>query len=157
MTPPDEAGPRTAPGGMSGGDGPLLRIITDQRVAFLIVGGLNTVIGFAWFTVFLYTVGTVLGYIAALICAWVASVLCAFVLYRRLVFHVTGNVLVDLLRFTTVYLVSLAINLVLLPLLVELGGLHPLLAQALIVIVTTIVSYVGHRYFSFRRGKETTA
>ena len=137
--------------GISGPPGPLLRLVRDHRIAFLIVGVANTVIGFLWFTLFLYTAGEVWGYMSALVLSHVAAVLCAFVLYRRFVFRVRGNTLRDLARFELVYLVALGVNAVLLPILVELGGLEPLLAQALIVFVTTLISYFGHRHFSFRR------
>lgn len=150
---------RDAIGGVSGPDGPLLRLIKDRRVAFLIVGGINTVVGFLWFAFFEFAVGQWLGdygYMVTLLMAHIAAVLCAFVLYRRFVFRVRGHVWLDLVRFESVYLVSLGINAVLLPLLVELAHLEPIVAQALIVFVTTIVSYVGHSKFSFRRKTSAT-
>jgi len=131
--------------------GPLLRLIGDRRIAFLVVGAANTLIGLLWFIAFDRTVGQVAGYMATLLCAYVMAILCAFVLYRRFVFRVTGNVLVDLVRFASVYLVGLGINAVLLPLFVEVGGFEPIAAQFVIVFVTTVVSYVGHSRFSFRR------
>lgn len=134
--------------------GPLLRLVSDRRVAFLIVGSINTVVGFGWFVFFQLTVGQWWGYMVTLCFAHVAAVLCAFVLYRRFVFRVQGNVLVDLARFESVYLVALAVNAVLLPLLVEIGGVEPIIGQALIVFVTTILSYVGHSRFSFRRAPQ---
>lgn len=140
---------------MRGEPGPLLRLFRDQRVAFLFVGGLNTLIGLFWFVVFDLTVGRAIGqygYFVTLICAYVVSILCAFVLYRRFVFRVHGHVVRDLLRFCLVYLTSLGISLVCLPLLVELVGLPPILAQVLITVVTTLVSWFGHRFVSFRRG-----
>ena len=152
MTPNSPSGEIPAPpAGMNGSPGFLLRVVKDYRVAFLMVGAVNTVVGFAWFALFQYTVGSVFGYMAALGCAHVASVLCAFVLYRRFVFRVRGHVWRDLARFEMVYLVALGINAILLPILVECGGLEPIIAQALIVFVTTMVSFVGHRNFSFRR------
>jgi putative flippase GtrA len=39
----------------------------------------------------------------------------------------------------------------LLAVLVEFAHMQPLLAQALIVFVTTLISFFGHRNFSFRR------
>ncbi len=138
---------------MSGPDGPLLRLIKDRRIAFVIVGVINTVVGFAWFALFDLSVGRLWGYMATLLFAHVASVLCAFILYRRFVFRVRGHVWVDLARFESVYLVALGINALLLPLLVELAGLQPIVAQAVIVFVTTLVSYIGHSRFSFRRKK----
>lgn len=144
---------RESIGGMTGPDGPLLRLIKDRRVAFLIVGVINTVVGFTWFAIFELTIGRLWGYMATLLFAHVASVLCAFILYRRFVFRVRGHVWLDLARFESIYLVSLGINAVLLPLLVEFAGLVPIVAQALIVFVTTLVSYIGHSRFSFRRKK----
>lgn len=140
-----------APGGMSGPSGPLLKLVKDRRIAFLMVGVTNTAIGFGLFVFFELTIGRMWGYMATLLFAHVTSVLCAFVLYRKLVFRVRGNVLVDLLRFESVYLVALGVNAVLLPLLVELTPLQPIFAQALIVFVTTLISYFGHSRFSFRR------
>lgn len=158
----DQATPHAAQdaiGGLSGPDGPLLRLVKDRRVAFLIVGAVNTVVGFLWFAFFEITVGRWLGeygYMVTLLLAHIAAVLCAFVLYRRFVFRVRGHVWLDLARFESVYLVSLGINAVLLPLLVEFAHLQPIVAQALIVFVTTIVSYFGHSRFSFRRKKSAT-
>ena len=143
------------PGGMSGPPGWLLRFVRDQRVAFLVVGAVNTVVGYLFFAGFLVTVGQLWGepwgYLAALTCAHVVGVLFAFVLYRFIVFRVRGHVLADLWRFETVYLSALAVNFVLLPLLVEIAHLPVLLAQALIVFVTSVMSWVGHKHYSFRR------
>jgi len=144
-----------APGGMSGPPGWFLRVVQDQRVAFLVIGGVNTLVGFASFAGFLVTVGRLWakpwGYLAALACAHVVSVLIAFVLYRFVVFRVRGHVLADLWRFETVYLLALAVNFVLLPALVEIVRLPVLAAQALIMLVTSVMSWVGHKNYSFRR------
>lgn len=128
----------------------LLRVIRDQRVAFLIVGAVNTLFGYLCFATFLAILGQ-RNYLIALICAYVIAVLFAFVLYRFVVFRVRGHVLSDLWRFSTVYLLSLAVNLVLLPVLVEIAHLPVLLAQALILLATAVMSWMGHKHFSFRR------
>lgn len=140
--------------GGTGPDGPLLRLVKDRRVAFLIVGTINTAVGFGWFVLFQLTIGQVWGYMATLLFAHVASVLCAFVLHRRFVFRVRGHVWIDLVRFEMVYLAALGVNAVLLPILVEFAGLTPIVAQAVIVFVTTLISYFGHSRFSFRRKKD---
>lgn len=138
--------------------GPLLRLLRDQRVAFLIVGGINTVFGFGVFIAADLTVGRlvdasagpIVGSLVVLAISHVLGVLFAFVMHRRFVFRVRGHVWRDLARFESVYLVSLAINAVTLPALVHLG-LDRIIAQAIIVAATTVLSYVGHRYYSFRR------
>ena len=130
-------------------------LMADERVRFIIIGGVNTVVGYAIFAVLQITVGHVIGYLGSLYASYVLGVTLAFVLHRRFTFRTqgTGNTLIDFLRFASVYIVSLAINTLVLPLLVELGGLEPLVAQAITVVVTTLVSYFGHKYFSFRRAK----
>jgi len=139
------------PAGMQGEAGLLFRLVRDQRVAFLIVGGMNTVIGMGWFILFDRTIGQHLGYMTALVAAHVASVLCAFVLYRRFVFRVRGHVLRDLWRFEVVNLFALGVNLVSLPFAVEVLGLPPILAQLVVTVATMVISFFGHRGFSFRR------
>jgi putative flippase GtrA len=140
------------PAKMIGVPGPLFRLVRDQRVAFLIVGGMNTVIGTGWFVLFLWLLphGRA-SYLVALACAHVASVLSAFVLYRRFVFVVTGHVLRDLARFELVSLSTLGFNFAALPLLVEIFGWPPLPSQ--LVITGTVVAYLwfAHRGFSFHR------
>lgn len=139
------------PAGMSGVPGPLLRMIRDQRIAFLIVGGMNTVIGTAWFVLLLWLFHDVVGYLGLLLCAHIAAVLSAFVLYRRLVFRVTGHVLRDLARFELVNLSVLGFNVAALPLLVEVFGWAVLLSQLVITSATVVYSWFAHRVFSFRR------
>lgn len=130
--------------------GPLLGRVRSEHVWFVIVGGYNTAFGYAVFAG-VHLLFPSLHYLVVLLIAHVLSVLNAFVAYRLLVFKVRGNVLTDLLRFWSVYLAALALNAVALPLLVEAVGLEVLIAQALVVFVTALMSYLGHKHFSFRR------
>ncbi len=134
----------------------LRRLFADQRVRFLVVGGTNTVVGYGLFVLFELTIGRSLGYLVSLYLSYLIAVALAFVLHRRFTFRVsgTGNALLDFVRFAGVYVVTLLINTAALPLLVELVGLAPIVAQGIVVVVTTVVSYFGHRFFSFRRAGE---
>lgn len=139
-------------------DGPsshrLRGLLSDERVRFVGVGGFNTAFAFVVFAVLQATIGHRVNYMVVLVLAHVIGVLEAFVLYRWTVFQVRGSVLRDLARFESVYLVALAVNAALLPLLVEFGHLPVILAQAVIVVVTSVLSFIGHKNFSFRRPRE---
>lgn len=140
--------------------GLILRVIRDRRIAFLLVGGLNTVIGALWFLLFDHLIGSRWnghGHYPALVLTYVAAILCAFVLYRRLVFRVRGQVVRDLARFSSVYVSAFAVNIVLLGLMVDGLGWRPFPSQCLITFVTTIFSWVGHNRFSFKRTPEPLA
>jgi len=122
-------------------------LLAREQVRFLIVGGINTAVGYGFFALFLLFSG----YLASLYLSYAVAVSVAFVLHRRFTFRVSGNVAVDFVRFVGVYVISLAINTAVLPLLVEAVGLHALVAQAIALVITTVISYVGHKWFSFRR------
>ncbi len=131
--------------------GILLRLIRDERIAFLLVGGFNTVLGTAWFALFYLLWGDSVPYPVVLVIAWAVQMPISFTLHRKAVFKVSGNVWPDLARYTLVNLTPLFANLILLPLVVETSGLDPIVSQILVTIVITIATYVGHKTFSFRR------
>ena len=136
----------------------LRELLGDRRVRFLLVGGFNTGFAFVLFAALEATVGRALdragnpvaGSVVPLLGSYAVAIAVAFALYRRLVYRVRGHLLRDLGRFVFVYLVSIALNAVLLPVLVALG-VPRLGAQAMLVVLITVVSYVGHGRFSFRR------
>lgn len=133
--------------------GPLLRLISDRRVAFVVVGVFNTANAFVIFVVAHQILGDGFWrYMTSLLISHVIAVLCAFVLHRRFVFRVQGHVLLDLARFELVNLAALGVNALLLPLFVEAGGLPVVLAQVLAGGIAVLGTYFGHLLFSFRRG-----
>jgi putative flippase GtrA len=134
--------------------GILLRLIKDERIAFLLVGGFNTVLGTAWFALFYLLWGHDVPYPLVLVIAWAVQLPIAFTLHRKLVFKVSGNLLPDFSRYTLVNLVPLFANMLLLPLVVETTPLEPIVAQILVTIVITVATYTGHKFFSFRRPRD---
>jgi hypothetical protein len=70
------------------------------------------------------------------------------------VFRVSGRWWRDLARFWSVYLVALAINLVALPLLVEIAHVSVLPAQAIVMLGVAMGTFVAHRRFTFRRPRD---
>ena len=142
---------------------PMIRLVRNQRVAFLVVGAINTLVGFTIFIACSESVGHLVdhryGKVAGALVtggiAHVLAVLFAFMMQRRFVFRVRGHVLRDLARFWSVHLTAGAIGFVALPVLVELG-LNRIPAQAIILAATTVLSYFGHRHFSFRRSTTDT-
>ncbi|WP_241981638.1 GtrA family protein [Cryobacterium sp. TMT1-19] len=134
-------------------------LANDQRIRFLVIGGVNTVVGYGLFAALdLYVfAGIPFGYLLSLALSYTIAITLAFILYRRFVFHVTGQIWTDLTRFVSVYLVSIGVNAVALPILIELFGLNSLIAQAIVLVCTTLISFFGHRKFSFRRASESQA
>ena len=92
-----------------------------------------------------------LHYMVTVIIANIVAITNAYICYKFLVFKTRGNYLKEYLRFYVVYGGSMILGLTLLPLFVELLRLHPVVAQTIIIPIGIIVSYLGHKHFSFRR------
>lgn len=131
------------------------RLLAREGFRFLLVGGFNTVVGYGIFVLIELTFGSHTSYLLSLYVAYFIGTIIAFITHRRITFQISGGgeVMLDYFRFLGVSVVSLAVNTIALPLLVEVGHLTPIAAQAIVVVVTTLISYVGHKFFSFRRAR----
>jgi putative flippase GtrA len=130
-----------------------------QILRFLVVGGLNTAVGFGSFATFNYLLtGSVpYPYMVAGVLSNVVSITVAFIGYKFFVFRSKGNILHEYLRTFVVYGSLGALGLVLLPILVFLLGrimsnavLVPYVAQAVAMLVVICSSFFGHKKYSFR-------
>lgn len=134
-----------------GEPGILLRVIKNQKVAFLLVGGVNTALSTLLFIALELAFGRHVPSPVVLFAAWIISLVAVFFVYRKLVFKVTGHVLLDLGRFALVNLTSLLVNMAVLFLVADVLG-HPRIpSQIVITGCTVFINYFGHKYFSFRR------
>ena len=149
---PFDEGPAlpASPAAATEAPGPLLRLIRDQRVAFLLVGGLNTAVGFGGF-LFFHQFLKFWGGDAAVLAAQCIAIPFAFVLHRHFVFRVTGHVLRDLGRFLLVNVIPVGTNLLVLPILTRVFGWPALPAQLAFTVAWVVASFFLHRGFSFRR------
>lgn len=126
----------------------------DEKTLFLMVGGFNTAFGFSAFVVIQFLWGKTIGYLGSLYAAHVVASIVAFILYRKIVFKVKGQWITDFVRFQGVYIVPLLANTIALPILVSYFHWNVYAAQASMVVVITVFSYLGHKFVSFRRKSE---
>ncbi len=126
---------------------------------YLVVGIWNTLFGYGCFVALTALLARVIpySYLAASLLGNLLSITVAFLGYKRFVFKTKGNYLREWARCVAVYSGGIALGLVLLPILV--GGIRhttryyreaPYIAGALLTGVNIIVSFVGHRKFTFR-------
>ncbi len=122
----------------------------DQKTRFLIVGGWNTACGYLLFVV-LYQGMARFGwhYLTAAVLSNLLAVTNAYLCYKFFVFKTRGGYLREYLRFSMTYAGLFVFNLLALPALVAGGHLHPLVAQAVVMAVSVVASYLMHSRFSF--------
>lgn len=133
-------------------------LLRDERTKFLLVGAFNTAFGYIVFVIVNLTIGrdlvrqldVALASIVSLLLSHFISSIPAFFLYRIFVFKASGPILRDFARFQSVYFVPITANIFALPFLVWIG-VNTLLAQGLITVTNVVVTYLGHKFFTFRR------
>ena len=116
---------------------------------FLMIGVYNTIIGYIIF-IFLSLLFKKFHYIVILIISYIISVSHAYLMQRIFVFKSENAIFSEYWRFFIVNLTGLAINAIFLSFLIEIG-LAIKLSQAIALFLTTIVSYFGHKNFSFTK------
>ncbi len=114
-----------------------------QFIKFLIVGGLNTLVGYLIFSAFI--VGG-MDSAVAVIATTIIGALFNFASTGWIVFRSSETTLLP--RFVIVYAGQCVVNLAMLRAL-ETLGVAPLVAQALLLPVLTILSYLSMRQFVF--------
>ena len=131
------------------------RLATHNRpLRFLVAGALNTGFGLAIYPLLLWSSHWLRDhYMVALLIAQATSVLFAFSAYRFGVFRTKGDVARQFGLFSSFYLINYAINWVALPLLVEIGGISPVIAQLGFALVVMVGSYYWHSRVTFRERK----
>ena len=123
----------------------------SEKFRFLAVGAYNTLFGYVAFAVLYTWLHEGLHYLVIAVIAHMIAVINAFFAHRVLVFRARGNLLADFARFNITTLGSTAIGLAGLAALVDLGGIHPLLAQAIVLAATVAITYIAHKFYTFAR------
>jgi putative flippase GtrA len=121
-----------------------------QQINYLIAGAWNTLFGYLIFAVLYTLFSSRIHYMILLIISNIFSITNAYISYKFFVFRTKGNYLKEYMRFYVVYGTSIVLSLVLMPAFVELLHINPLIAQAVIIVVTVIFSYTGHKNYSFK-------
>jgi putative flippase GtrA len=129
-----------------------------QAIRYLLVGGFNTIFGYALFAVLnlmLQPLGSY-SYMLASFLANLIAITVAFLGYKWFVFKTHGNYLREWMRCLAVYSTGMFLTLAGLPILVTLihhmlrpQKLAPYIAAAIMAVVTAALSFFGHKHFSF--------
>ncbi|MEA3079909.1 MAG: hypothetical protein QOF05_1317 [Sphingomonadales bacterium] len=124
---------------------------SDRPLRFLVAGAVNTGFGLAIFPLLLWSSRWLHHhYMIALLIAQACSVTFAFGAYRIALSRAKGDMARQFGLFSTYYLVNYLLNWAALPLLVEVGGIPPIIAQLGFTIIMIVGSYFWHSRVTFR-------
>lgn len=122
-------------------------LIADQRIRFLISGGVNTIVGYGTFAILIH-IGVF--YLIANIASTIAGMTSSYILNKFFTFKQMERSYSELVRFITVYITSFLLGNIILYLFVGIMKLNPYVIGIVNLIFTTLISWFGHKYYSFR-------
>ena len=136
-----------------------LRTRPHVKTKFVIVGIWNTVFGYGLFclldTIFTWIFSSrSTAYMSAMVLSLILAVTSAYLCHKYITFKSEAkgkDIIAEYFRFSTTYIVTICLNLVLLPAFVEIFHIHPKIAAAIITLICTVISYLGHSRFSFKK------
>ena len=130
---------------------------------YLIVGGFNTLFGYSCFAVLTMVMAPHLqyAYILAGVLSSVINITVSFLNYKWFIFKTKGNYLREWMRCIVIYSGGILLGAILLPACVfvlrHVTSLHdaaPYVAAAILTAINVVVSFIGHKKFSFAPGPD---
>lgn len=118
-----------------------------QFSKFSFIGILNTIVGYGFFFIFV----SYINYLLATIISHILGVTHSYLWNRYWVFPSKEPVFWEFIRFNSVYLIVLIENLVGMFIFVNYLLINPKIAGFIVLPITMIISYIGHKKWSFKK------
>jgi putative flippase GtrA len=129
-------------------------VVKSRRGRYLLVGGFNTVVGYLIGVSLLYGLSPAVHVLVIGAVANVLAITVAFTTYKLFVFRTRGRWINEYLRSYLVYGGMAVVGTLLLWILVDGLRLPMWLAQGLAVVLTVVVSYLGHSRYTFSAARQ---
>ncbi|VVB63455.1 GtrA-like protein [uncultured archaeon] len=117
-----------------------------QLSKFGLIGILNTILGYGLFVIFLNWTN----YFGALVFSHIIAVTHSYLWNKFWTFKSSRNPLKEFIKFNSVYFLVFVVNAITLFLLVDVFNLDPRVGQLFALPIITIISFAGHKYWSFK-------
>jgi putative flippase GtrA len=118
---------------------------------YLVVGGWNSFFSYGSFVILYFLLERRAEPSAVLAIAYVIASVNGYLTFRHFVFKPVRHPLVEYVRYQAVYLPILAVNMIVLPVALTYTSLTAYAIQALFAVFAIIASYLGNKYFAFRK------
>lgn len=127
-----------------------------KKFRFLVAGMVNTSVGLVTYPLlYLILEPMGMGYISVLLIAQVICITFSFWTNKYYVFKSKGDLRSEYVKFFSFHGIFFLINLIALPVLVELIHLNPMIAQTIFSIFIIVTSYFWHNAVTFKTPKDT--
>ena len=128
--------------------------MNDEKIIYLIIGGINTLIGYSLFILldlfFFYIFILENSYFYANIIARPIAILISYSLHSKYTFKMSIFDFKRLIKFSSGYVITYILSVVLLPIMVEYFSIHPWLSNFILIIIFGIINFFYQKYWTFK-------
>ena len=124
------------------------KLINLKEFRFLITGGINTIVGYGSYMLFIFLGSQ---YLVANIFSTIIGTINSYFWNKYFTFKSPKKSFSEIVRFCTVYAMSFLIGMGSLYILVDILYINTYIAGFINLIFTTLISYFGHNWFSFKK------
>lgn len=123
------------------------KILSIMEVRFLLVGALNTALGYGLYALFIF-----LGiqYFISNTLSFIIGTIHSYLWNKFYTFRSKEKSVKEPIRFASIYVIIFILSNFLLWLFIEKLHLNAYLAGVVGLFITTVISFTGHKYFSFK-------
>lgn len=121
--------------------------MSKRFIKFIFVGILNTIVGYGSYGILLF-LG--INYLIANTLSTIIGIINSYILNRKITFNDASTTKKTPFKFVGIYIVSYLIGIFNLYILVRKCNINSYFAGFINIFVTTLISWFGHKYFSFR-------
>ena len=125
-----------------------------RKLRFLVVGGWNTLFGYSMMVYLSAVLSASCHVIVIATIANIIGITMSFVTYKLLVFRARGRWLVEYAKAYVVYGANALVTIALLWALIDGAKIDIFVAQAMVTIITVVLSYFGHSRLTFHHRGE---
>jgi putative flippase GtrA len=123
----------------------------SKKMRFLIAGGVNTLVGLSVYPLLYLSLEPLdFDYLKILIISQLICITFSFVTNKYFVFKTQGNIHAEYTKFFVFHVFYFLLNLICLPVLVEVLEMNPIIAQTLFSVFIIVTSYFWHNFVTFK-------
>jgi putative flippase GtrA len=127
-------------------------LLSDKRVRFILVGGLNTAFSYMLYALFIY-----FGISAdiAIVMMYPLSIAHSYLWNKYFAFKSKKRSIKEMLIFVSVYVITFVINYLSIYTFVNVMDINEYIAGIISLATTALLSYIGHNLFTFSNNAKT--
>lgn len=126
-------------------------LLGSEKVRFLIAGVVNTAFGYGAFALLYFLLSTRFHYTIIILFSVFTNITFSFLTHKFYAFRARGSWIREYLRYYVVYSVPILFSFAGFSFCIEILHMNAYVTQAVLTAISTVMSYIGHKNFSFRK------